>query len=466
MYGLVIILKPLLPGIYDMDNFSGALRLTDLNDFIGPSQECIKPVPVKKTKKRGVIRLDDDGVLSQNSIPLEKQTITLTDCLACSGCVTSAETVLIESQSVESLKRARVESPSSHVFVATISPQSISSIAFKLGIDFRSACSQLIRSLRADGYQFVFSSVEGSEICHQLSAEELLDSCALSHDRDITLNALPAVKKPVLASACPGWICYAEKTQGAQVLEHVSRIRSPQSVMGSLVKEAVLKRKGIGYKDVYHVSIMPCFDKKLEASRPDFISDDTPEIDLVLSTNEAFELWGFSTNLISSSFEDSFDSVLREENFPVKTLSGGGSGGFAERILHHVARTLNHTEPLEIKFNTLRNNDFQEAKVSIGGSEFRVAKAYGFRNIQNIMQKVKHGRCRYDYVEIMACPGGCLNGGGQIKLDNSGDIDSVTSIYNNVSSFDLNASNEVEPQLLLTSYRAVEQTASALGSQW
>lgn len=447
-----------------MDNFSGALRLTDLNDFIGPSQECIKPVPVKKTNKRGVIRLDEDGVFTQNSIPLQKQTISLTDCLACSGCVTSAETVLIESQSVETLQKARTVTHTSHVFVATVSPQSISSIAHKLGLDFRTACDSLIKTLRSDGYQFVFSSVEGSEVCHQLSAEELLNSGEMSL-LDGSGSTLPGVKKPVLASACPGWICYAEKTQGSEVLGHVSRIRSPQSVMGSMVKKTVSERKAISWKDVYHVSVMPCFDKKLEASRPDFLSEETAEIDLVLSTNEAFELW-CSNITPAPDIDGTFDSVMSEGSFPIQTLSGGGSGGFAERILHHVARRLHHTEPLELTFSRLRNKDLQEAKVLIGGTEFRVAKAYGFRNIQNIMQKVKHGRCRYDYVEIMACPGGCLNGGGQIKLGDNAEIDSITSVYNSVSSGVLNSYRDVDPQPFLTSYRAVEKSASALGSQW
>ena len=158
-----------------MNNFSGALRLTDLNDFIGPSQDCIKPVPIAKSNKRGVIKLEGDGSLTQHSIPLQKQTISLTDCLACSGCVTSAETVLIESQSVATLTTAIRDLSHTHIFVATVSPQSVSSFAYRLGLTFEAACRTLMRRLREAGFAYVFSSVEGSEIAHQLGARELLD---------------------------------------------------------------------------------------------------------------------------------------------------------------------------------------------------------------------------------------------------------------------------------------------------
>ena len=452
-----------------MNNFSGALRLTDLNDFIGPSQECIKPVPVKKSKKRGIVRVHDDGGLSQNSLPLEKQTISLTDCLACSGCVTSAETVLIESQSVGTLQRARTETHKSHTFVATLSPQSVSSIAHKLEIGYEDACKRLISTLRCDGYKYVFCSVEGSEVCHQLSAEELLNSDLQKQgaDTETTKTLKTSVQKPVLASACPGWICYAEKTQGAAVLDHVSRVRSPQSIMGSLVKSAVSKREMIPYSQVYHVTIMPCYDKKLEASRADFLSKehDCPETDLVLSTAESFDLWGV-VEPTEVSVNPCFDSVLTDESFPFETPSGGGSGGFAERILYHISRTLNCPDQLEISFKQLRNKDLLEAVVKINDTEYRVAKAYGFRNIQNIIQKIKHKRCNYDYIELMACPSGCLNGGGQIKLEDSSELTDITSVYSSASSDKLKPEKKLESEIFLTSYKAVEKTASALSSQW
>jgi iron only hydrogenase large subunit-like protein len=291
-----------------------------------------------------------------------------------------------------------------------------------------------------------------------LCAEELLNS---------NLESTAIVKKPVLASACPGWICYAEKTQGSAVLDHISRVRSPQSIMGSLVKSVVSQREGIPYSEVYHISIMPCYDKKLEASRADFISKehDCPETDLVLSTAEAFDLWG-SKESTDTSDKQCFDSVLTESRFPVMTLSGGGSGGFAERIMLHIARKLNCCVPLEINFKQLRNKDLLEAVVQINGTEFRVAKAYGFRNIQNIIQKIKHRRCNYDYVELMACPSGCLNGGGQIKLEDSSELDNVTSLYCSVSSNDIKPARTFVYDRYLTSYKAIEKSSSALSTQW
>lgn len=268
------------------------------------------------------------------------------------------------------------------------------------------------------------------------------------------------------------WICYAEKTQGEMILPFISNIRSPQSIMGSLVKTTVSNQHKTSYSNVYHVAIMPCFDKKLEASRPDFASQeyDSPEIDLVLSSNEAYEMWGLDLDLSVDHGDLMFDSALTERGYyPIKTLEGGGSGGFAHRILQHVAKKLAHSEPLNIEFKTLRNKDLCETNAQIGDQTFSFAKAYGFRNIQNIIQKIKHKRCKYDYVELMACPGGCTNGGGQIPLTDSNQLEAVNEIYDSVKCCDITEPTveiSADIDVFKTSYHAVEKTASALSTQW
>eukprot|EP00116_Pleurobrachia_bachei_P004616 sb/3464878/ len=432
-----------------MNSFSGTLRLTDLNDFIGPSQECTKPVPVAKSTKRGVIKINKDGGLTQNSLPLQKQTISLTDCLACSGCVTSAETVLIESQSLGTLTKVRSEHPD-WIYVVTISPQSIASLATKHHLSFQDAASRIISCARENGYKYVFSSVEGSEIAHQLGGRELA-------------TRRSAGTTPILASACPGWICYAEKTQTPAILSHISAIRSPQSIMGALVKSTVSRIHGVTQDSVYHVSVMPCYDKKLEASRAEFKSETTSEVDLVLSTAEIEDLWDISKAPTSSVV---FNSVLTlDTSYPIQTLSGGSSGGFAERVLHHLALSLNLPPPPPgMKFTPLRNKDLLECSVEIGGTVYKVAKAYGFRNIQNVIQKVKHGKCKYDYVELMACPGGCANGGGQIKTENLEGVEEIYSgsVVEGVRVVEVGEGEEV----FRTEYKAVEKSSSALGTSW
>lgn len=171
---------------------------------------------------------------------------------------------------------------------------------------------------------------------------------------------------------------------------------------------------------------MPCFDKKLESSRKDFYNEayKSKDVDCVLSTNEieqlleseSIDLKSMPNGQIHLPFFKVNNQI--EESNTVYTHPGGGSGGYAVNVLIHAAKRLfNHNlKPEDIVYKQLRNSDFKEMNLEIDGQvKLKFALAYGFRNIQNIVQKIKKNNCPYQYVEIMACPSGCLNGGGQIR---------------------------------------------------
>lgn len=210
-----------------------------------------------------------------------------------------------------------------------------------------------------------------------------------------------------------GWICYAEKSHGSYVLPYISTVRSPQAIMGSMVKNFLADKKGLLPSELYHAAIMPCFDKKLEASRNDFLVPGTSvrEVDCVISTAE-FDLM-VESDRISLSDEsrclkedmDDFTKYLSDPTLMVH--SGGGSGGYAEQIFSYAAMELFGETTGSVEFTTVRNKDFKEAKlIKDGQLLLTVATAYGFRNIQTLVQKIKKGMCHYDFVEIMACPSG------------------------------------------------------------
>lgn len=241
--------------------FSGVLRLTDLDDFIGPSQECIKPVPSAKKPGGGggasgskgakiKISADGDVIDEETSKPLPKAQITLADCLACSGCITSAESVLIEQQSAGKFKEI-LNQGENVAFSMQIQPLLSLAEKFKIA-SIDETAMKLCGFLKRKGVKKVFN----------LKAFE--DMSLIEQRKEFVEKFRNGEKTPVLSSSCPGFICYAEKTHGNWILPHISRVKSAQQIMGSFIKTTEYHR------NVKHVTLMPCFDKKLEASRQEF----------------------------------------------------------------------------------------------------------------------------------------------------------------------------------------------------
>lgn len=386
--------------------FSGAVRLVDIDDYIGPSQACIKPMMEgsEENKAEAKLALKLDGPVDTHfdqirTTARETAKITLNDCLACSGCVTSAEAVLIEQQSSGILLSHLKERTSKH-FVALCSPQSIASIAVKYNITLLQALGKLNTYLRSIGVDYIFDTNFGL----LLAIEEA--------KREFIKRYRNAENLPVLSGECPGWVCYAEKTQH-QAIPLISEVKSPQQIMASVVRKHLSTNLGCSSSDLFVFAVMPCFDKKLEASRDDLV-------DLVLSTKEVEDMVGVGFEKLETSNVDSVLCSVSKESDKLLTaaLNHAGSGGYLESIYRAASKEVYGIDipidqQLEYKSNK-RNPDFAEVTLEINGNvEFRFAKAYGFRNIQNLMRKLK-GNEVYHYIEVMACPSGCLNGGGQI----------------------------------------------------
>ena len=480
---------------------SAILSADDLNDFINPGVACIKPVEtlLQQQQQPGQASANEYEVTTEDQVfasqPPPPAQISLTDCLACSGCVTSAEAVLVSLQShsevlhtLDEYSELRgpwagrcndVDGASARgekLFVASVSPQTRASLAATYNVSEREAgylISQLLSGpygLRAGGqHRSGFTWVIDTNVTREL---------ALVAGADEAAQALQApngaLKKPVLTSACPGWICYAEKTH-PHILPHLSKLKSPQALAGTLIKSVLTKKYGIAPEQIWHLAVMPCFDKKLEAFRAELTSKTwhgqdsgaVRDVDCVITARELLML-AESRNVsfpclprspLSKQFAPAFpDTIInnylssrrRPANRPKEAESGeiGTSGGY----LYHVLKTQQHLHPgSTIKFQRGRNCDVVDyTLVSSAGEElFRAARYYGFRNIQNLVRRLKPakpsrmpgaarrpgavrrptggtaGETDYAYVEVMACPGGCTNGGGQIKV---GDVATLRQV--------------------------------------
>ncbi|XP_069503382.1 cytosolic iron-sulfur assembly component 3 isoform X2 [Ambystoma mexicanum] len=421
-------------------HFSGALQLTDLDDFIGPSQECIKPIKVEKKfgKSAAKIQIEDDGNYFQvNQIAGSSQ---------------------------------------QKLVVVSVSPQSRASLAAQNNLSIEEAAKKLTGFLKSIGVHYVFDTTFSRNFSLLESQREFLHRF---HRQTEDKKALP-----MLASACPGWICYAEKTHGKFIIPYISTTKSPQQVMGSLVKEYFAKQKNLTPDQIYHATVMPCYDKKLEASRPDFYNQEyeTREVDCVITTGELVKMLEKEGVSLSAShpsqLDTQFSSVSEEE---LLGHSGGGSGGYLEHIYRHAAKELFGVEVAEIVYKPLKNKDFQEVTLEKDGKiVLQFALAYGFRNIQNLVQKLKRGKSTYHYVEVMACPSGCLNGGGQIRAEGASSKDlvqRVEQLYQSVRTEtpDTNSSvmeiykqwlNGKTEQVLHTQYHAVEKMNTGFSIKW
>lgn len=437
--------------------FSGALKLTDLNDFITPSQACIKPVTTSEPQPDAAapatqIQIGSDGQYyeigtSSDGQKLEKAQVNLSDCLACSGCITSAETVLITAQSHTEVLNALENNTSNKIPVISISPQSLASLAIAVSSRTKTVVTsrQILRRTRTFckqvlGFQYVFDTT----FARHLALNE--------HTKEFCERRRGAGRLPMLASACPGWICYAEKTR-PEILEFISKTKSPQQVMGSLVKNWMGAQWNRLPDEIYHVTVMPCYDKKLEASRNDFYNEiyATRDVDFVITTGELEILMSEKGFDLSRSVPSELDQQLAdlgtlEGRLPeLMKHPGTSSGSYLQAIIDHIISE--SPEPLDLELKQIRHEDYEEFTLrrkptdqsTPGEIVFLGAKCYGFRNLQNLVRKVgtqsgirvgsgaagrlserrkttaSSSKRGYDYVEVMSCPGGCVNGGGQIK---------------------------------------------------
>ncbi|KAJ3027531.1 UNVERIFIED_CONTAM: hypothetical protein HDU68_003662 [Siphonaria sp. JEL0065] len=487
-------------------SFSGVLQVTDLDDFIGASQACIKPVEVKKNPeaKDSTVRTDGrnyyEVAIDGTETQLEAATISLNDCLACSGCITSAESILVASQSHHDVYTALATNATCapeerKTIVITLSPQSRASFAAKYNLSPLSVHKKLLGFFTGLGCHYMVDASFARDFALIESAREFVRRFR-SVNGGVGGVSTDAVL-PMLASACPGWICYAEKTHD-YILPNISTTKSPQQIMGTLLKTYFAKLMSLASPaSIYHVSVMPCYDKKLEASRADFYNDvyRTRDVDTVITTGEVERMLkekGVSfLDLPEGSISDlftrihhasfSFQSPNPMTIDQVLTGSGGSSsGGYLSYIFRYAVRELygiiltpaqvelgaTSQEPFVNPDGTLstdtpawsvvikpgRNLDFSEVVFKVGPTEtLRFAKAYGFRNIQNLVRKAKpagvssyagssngsspsggpirsvrsnrvraskdDGGAAHHFVEVMACPSGCINGGGQLKPD-------------------------------------------------
>ena len=215
---------------------------------------------------------------------------------------------------------------------------------------------------------------------------------------------------PMLTSCCPGWIRYMEYNYPDQ-LDHLSSCKSPQQMFGALVKNYLPKKINKDAKKMFHISIMPCTAKKFECSRPEMGGDYGKDVDVVLTTREAAKLFRLKGIDLATIEEEDFDSLMGCGTGAARIFST--TGGVMEAALRTVVWKLTNGKVDTIDYEAARGyKGVKEATLKIGDLEVKVAVVNGIGNVKPVMDDVRAGKSPYHFIEVMACPGGCLNGGG------------------------------------------------------
>ena len=280
--------------------------------------------------------------------------------------------------------------------VAQIAPAVRVAIGKELGLKpGENAMGQIVAAMRRLGFDAVYDTSTGADLTVLEEADELL--------RRLEKNE----KLPLFTSCCPAWVRYAEETY-PDLVKNLSTCRSPMEMFGSVLKE---NYKNTGRRTVV-VAVMPCTAKKAEAARKEFIRNGQPDVDYVISTQELIQMVRESGIIFSKIEPEAVDMP-----FGVTTGAGvifGVTGGVTEAVIRRIYEDKSVTALRAIAFNGVRGMEgVKETSLTVGDRELHIAVVSGLKNADDLIQKIKRGEAQYDFVEVMACPGGCICGAGQ-----------------------------------------------------
>ncbi|NEW78479.1 MAG: 2Fe-2S iron-sulfur cluster binding domain-containing protein [Gelidibacter sp.] len=264
---------------------------------------------------------------------------------------------------------------------------------------------KMAAALRDLGFDYVFDTDFAADLTIMEESAELLDRITRH------LNGDETVKLPMLTSCCPGWVNFFEQ-HFPEMKDIPSTARSPQQMFGSIAKTYFADKLGIKREDMVVVSIMPCLAKKYESQREEFATNGNPDVDYSLTTREL-------ARLIKQANID-FDSIEPQDfDHPMGESSGAGvifgtTGGVIEAAVRTAYEVFTKEKLHKVEFQQLRGMDWiRETTIDFNGTPIRIGIAHGLGNARKLLEEIRDGKSHYHAIEIMACPGGCIGGGGQ-----------------------------------------------------
>ena len=353
----------------------------------------------RKTQEVGVIGPNDRGFITHIGCAFDRD-LAEVDCVSCGQCIVACPTGALQEKDDTAKVWAALSDPTKHVVVGPAP-----SVRVTLGECFGLSVGtnvegKMITALRRLGFDKVFDvdnaadftiMEEGTEFLHRLQADDNM---------------------PMITSCSPGWIRYCEQHY-PDMVPHLSSCKSPQQMFGSLVKTYYAEKAGIDPKDIFVVSVMPCTAKKYEVQREEQrLPNGCLPVDVSITTRELGRMISYAGILFDHLPEGEADEMLGLASGAATIF--GASGGVMEAALRTVAEIATGGEMKPLEFHEVRGMEgIKEAQYDLCGKTVRVCVASGLTNAKKVLDGVKDGSLQYDFIEFMACPGGCINGGGQ-----------------------------------------------------
>lgn len=423
-------------GIYDGAKTEAILDCSATH-MVRDNSKCIlcrRCVAVcEKTQGIGVIGANERGFKTNISCAFEDD-LGNTSCVSCGQCIAVCPTgALYEKDNTSEVFEAIADDTKTVIVQTAPAVRAALGEAFGLpiGTDVEGKMACALRKL---GFDKVFDTDFAADLTIMEEAHEFLD------------RVQNGGKLPLITSCSPGWVKYCEH-YFPDMIENLSSCKSPMQMFGATAKTYYAEKMGIDPRDIVVVAVMPCTAKKFEIGREDEDAAGIPDVDISITTRELARMIERAGIKFLELEDEEFDAPLG-----ISTGAGvifGATGGVMEAALRTAVETLTGEELQNVEFHDVRGTDgIKEASYDVSGMKVNVAVASGLANARELLKKVESGEADYHFIEIMGCPGGCVNGGGQpqqpASVRNTVDIKSLRAsvLYNNDAAKSVRKSHE------------------------
>ena len=427
-------------GVDDEGRFDGANPVHEYDDsaihMIRDNGKCIlcrRCVAACQAQHISVIGANARGFDTHIGSAFERPLDSVA-CVSCGQCIVNCPTGAIYEKDDTAKVLEAINDPEKFVVVHTAP-----SIRVTLGECFgmhigTNVQGKMVAALRRLGFDKVFDTDFGADLTIVEEANEFLG------------RVQNGGVLPMITSCSPGWIKYCEHYY-PDMLDHLSTCKSPQQMSGAIIKTWYAEKMGIDPKDIVVVGIMPCTAKKFETKRDDQAASGYPDVDYSLTTRELGRMIESAGIYFKHLPDEEFDNPLGDSTGAAVIF--GATGGVMEAALRTAVEKLSGEELKSLDFTEVRGTDgIKEASYTVNGMEVKVCVVSGLANANTIMEKVKNGTADYHFIEIMGCPGGCVNGGGQPQVSgavrNTVDVQGIRAkvLYDNDAAKTIRKSHE------------------------